>query len=396
MLGDGQLHLSGIALLAPHLTLGNRDVLLRRATHRSKRQIEELVAEVAPRADVPALVRKVPERRIPSATALTTASMAAAASVTSAPTPTTPAPTATPDAPTPSGMGRTVTPSLRDIPGPALDGERPHFGVRPFAPAPSAVEPLAPGRYKVQFTASTALRDKLERLRALMRSRIPDGDLGAVIEAAVTEKLERLEARRFAAASRPRESLSQTDTAPASIARSSAASDASTGCTLQPVREDAVLPHCLGGEDLGQRRVRLDVLLHVLDDAANRGLRPAHGRRVHRRHVRPRRPLARHTGRVVDRRSRFRCRRRHVAHPFPRPARLHPCSRTSVSPGHLSDVQRACPPSDAAHTSRRKWNRCGTASTDSERTRVGLTGERGPPRPAPAATRIVADDSVCQ
>ena len=60
MLGDGRLHLSGIALLAPHLSRDNRDVLLRRATHRSKRQIEELVAEVAPRPDVPALIRKAP------------------------------------------------------------------------------------------------------------------------------------------------------------------------------------------------------------------------------------------------------------------------------------------------------------------------------------------------
>ena len=31
-----------------------------------------------------------------------------------------------------------------------------------------------------------------------MRSSIPDGDLAAIIEQAVTEKLERLEARRFA------------------------------------------------------------------------------------------------------------------------------------------------------------------------------------------------------
>jgi hypothetical protein len=60
------------------------------------------------------------------------------------------------------------------------------------------VEALSPGRYKVQFTASVTLRDKLERLTALMRSEVPDGDLAAVVERAVTEKLERLEARRFA------------------------------------------------------------------------------------------------------------------------------------------------------------------------------------------------------
>jgi hypothetical protein len=68
----------------------------------------------------------------------------------------------------------------------------------------------------VQFTASAGLHEKLQRLRALMRSQVADGDLGAIIEAAVTEKLERLEARRFATTSRPRKDLSTTDTSPSS------------------------------------------------------------------------------------------------------------------------------------------------------------------------------------
>jgi 5-methylcytosine-specific restriction endonuclease McrA len=49
-----------------------------------------------------------------------------------------------------------------------------------------------------------------------MRASVPDGDLGVIIEAAVTEKLERLEARRFAATDRPRQDLSKVDTSPAS------------------------------------------------------------------------------------------------------------------------------------------------------------------------------------
>ena len=52
----------------------------------------------------------------------------------------------------------------------------------------------------MQFTASAGLKDKLERLRALMRTTVPDGDLAAIIETAVTEKLQRLEARRFGSA----------------------------------------------------------------------------------------------------------------------------------------------------------------------------------------------------
>jgi hypothetical protein len=61
MLGDGRLHLTAIAKLAPHLTPDNRDAVLERATHCSKRQVEELAAELAPRPDAPALIRKLPE-----------------------------------------------------------------------------------------------------------------------------------------------------------------------------------------------------------------------------------------------------------------------------------------------------------------------------------------------
>ena len=79
---------------------------------------------------------------------------------------------------------------------------------------PAVVEPLAPSRYKVQFTASAELHDKLERLRALMRSSVPDGDLAAIVEQAVTEKLQRLEARRFARTQAPRKTLWQSQTLP--------------------------------------------------------------------------------------------------------------------------------------------------------------------------------------
>jgi 5-methylcytosine-specific restriction endonuclease McrA len=78
------------------------------------------------------------------------------------------------------------------------------------------VKPLSPARYKVQFTASAELHEKLNRLQALMRSSVPDGDLAAIIEEAVTEKLERLEAKRFARSKAPRKTLEQTSTIPSS------------------------------------------------------------------------------------------------------------------------------------------------------------------------------------
>ena len=65
---------------------------------------------------------------------------------------------------------------------------------------PPVVEPLAPTRYRVQFTASAELHEKLERLVALMRG----ADLISAVDAAVTEKLERIEAKRFGKTKNPR------------------------------------------------------------------------------------------------------------------------------------------------------------------------------------------------
>ena len=62
MLREGSLHLTAIAKLAPHLTPENCETLLERAAHRTKREIEELIAEMAPRPDAPTVVRKLPDR----------------------------------------------------------------------------------------------------------------------------------------------------------------------------------------------------------------------------------------------------------------------------------------------------------------------------------------------
>jgi hypothetical protein len=64
MLADGRLHLSGIERLAPHLTELNRETLLERAMYQTKREIEELVAELAPRPGVEASIRRLPARGV--------------------------------------------------------------------------------------------------------------------------------------------------------------------------------------------------------------------------------------------------------------------------------------------------------------------------------------------
>jgi hypothetical protein len=236
MLAEGRLHLSGIAKLAPHLTPENREALLKRAVHRSKREIEELVAEVAPCPDAATVVRKLPAPRRPGAVAggPATAPMPALDGLTpsggSAAGPNTRAEGAAEgglgqllgavEPATELGPDRVESPGLNPDPGSSQSVElRPDGVGTPPPPAPAraaTVEPLSPARFRVQFTASAELRDKLERLQALMRSSVPDGDLAKIIDLAVSEKLERLEAKRFARTKAPRKGLAGTDTTPKS------------------------------------------------------------------------------------------------------------------------------------------------------------------------------------
>jgi 5-methylcytosine-specific restriction endonuclease McrA len=173
-LADGRIHLTGIATLAPHLTPENRDAMLSRAIHKSKKQIEELVAELAPRPDAPSSIRKLPDR--------------AATLVVPKPA----------EAPIELAPERVLAPAAEPV-------------FRPSPPAAPVFQPLSPARYKVQFTAGPDLREDLQRLRALLRSDVPDGDLAAIIGKAVREMRQRLEARRFAQTKSPRKQPARID-----------------------------------------------------------------------------------------------------------------------------------------------------------------------------------------
>ena len=60
LLADGSLNLSTVRLLAPHVRPDNFEALVATAKGRSKREVEALVARLAPRPDVAASVRKLP------------------------------------------------------------------------------------------------------------------------------------------------------------------------------------------------------------------------------------------------------------------------------------------------------------------------------------------------
>jgi hypothetical protein len=64
--------------------------------------------------------------------------------------------------------------------------------------------PLAPERYKLQFTISRDTHDKLRRVQALARHAIPSGDPAEIFDRALTLLLQDLERRRCAAVATPR------------------------------------------------------------------------------------------------------------------------------------------------------------------------------------------------
>jgi hypothetical protein len=177
-LTSGALSLTSVRLLRRHLTPENHEAVLARACGRSRREIEALVAELAPRPDLPPSVRKLPTVR---------------AAPAPRPMPTTPLP-ATP-----------VEAAIVAPPEPP-----PTFTPPPFTPPPVVpsrrpiIETTSPERYRVQFTIGKESHEKLRRVQALLRREVPNGDPGAIFDRALTLLLEKVERTKLGAAKRPR------------------------------------------------------------------------------------------------------------------------------------------------------------------------------------------------
>ena len=180
-LADGSLTLTAVCLLGPVLSEDNRDRLLTAARHKSKREVELLVAAERPQPTVRSSLRKLP-----------------------GPKPATqvePGPTAAPALPgEPDRRGESVSATILN----ESQDRSPRAVPQPDRPA--VVRPLTPERYEVQFTISRETREKLQRTQDLLRHTIPAGDIAVVFERALTMLLNDLERKKLAASSRPRAS----------------------------------------------------------------------------------------------------------------------------------------------------------------------------------------------
>ena len=74
----------------------------------------------------------------------------------------------------------------------------------------AVVTPLAPERYKLQVTLTRETHEKLRRAQALALHAVPDGDLGSILDRALTLLIDHLERRRFARVASPRPGPART------------------------------------------------------------------------------------------------------------------------------------------------------------------------------------------
>ena len=152
---QGRIHLTGLRVLAPHLTPENADELLSAAAHKSKEDIERMLAERAPKLDVPAQVTTI---RVEGAL---------------------------------GHLGNTDPQGVTGAPVPATRTN-------------DRVTPLSAESYAVQFTRSRGADERFRYAQTLLGSRVKSGDLAEVYDRAIEALVEKLEKTRFGACASPR------------------------------------------------------------------------------------------------------------------------------------------------------------------------------------------------
>ena len=159
-LTDGSLTLTAVGLLRAHLTKQNHVAVLDAARHRSKRDIERLVAELAPKRDAAPMVRRLPAVR-------------------------------------PLRVAAAAAPAERRAPSLLTQVDA--------TPPKSSAEPAdSRDRYLVRLTISGRTHAKLMRARDLLGHSVPNGDPAEIIDRALTVLVQNLERTKLAATARPR------------------------------------------------------------------------------------------------------------------------------------------------------------------------------------------------
>jgi hypothetical protein len=208
-LASGELHLTGLLMLGPHLTEANLTEVLARAKHRTKRELARLVRVLDPLPSVPARIEPLgpaPARAIPADPTWEefvqsfcpvrelaqgerprdwVGSANDAGSVEASDT---------------GAIDADEAPMTTDIRAPAR--------VNSTAPDPAgaerpAPEPVAPERYKVQFTATAEYVRLVEEAKALLSHAAPRATLDEIHLRALRAFVTRLRKQKYATGETP-------------------------------------------------------------------------------------------------------------------------------------------------------------------------------------------------
>jgi hypothetical protein len=182
LIGKGELSLTTVGLLAPHLTEETGHSLLEAARCKSKRDVERLVAALHPQPDIASSVRALPVRRKVSSLGLVDR----------------------PDVGEQQSMALPCDPATS-----ASESTRPPATEMVAAASGAArratvIAPLAPRRYLIRMTVGEETHEKLQRARNLLRHVIPDGDPATIVDRALTALLRQAERAKIGAVARPR------------------------------------------------------------------------------------------------------------------------------------------------------------------------------------------------
>jgi hypothetical protein len=173
-LADGSITLATIGLIARHLTPASHVRLLDQVRHKSKREVERIVAGLQPRPDARTLIRKVAHPKEPMSPPAPAATPVAGAAGTSA-------------------GGEEAPLSFENV-----------FSAAAAALPRPVIAPLTPERFKLQITMDRETHDTLREIQDLIRHVVPSGDAAVIVARALKLLREQLLRRKAALVRRPR------------------------------------------------------------------------------------------------------------------------------------------------------------------------------------------------
>lgn len=207
--------MTGVGQLAKHLTDDNHREVLERAKHKTMREIDLLVAELAPEPERASRLAVVPK---------CTAAKPAVAHIGTLLVDQNPAllehaATRTGDAlfrEHSQGLAADVSPALasQTIAACVTDSSTGHAAAHRTQPRAPDPRPIAPERFRLSVTLSQEGYARLRQLQALWAHRVPDGDPALIVEKALQALLEQSLKEKASQTKRPREPRETTANTP--------------------------------------------------------------------------------------------------------------------------------------------------------------------------------------